>query len=200
MYPFELHLTVRHDGSESFNDRFRIACAEINVKPLIVELGSVGSDVMTSSRFSGDYQGALMHADELSTQLKLKGMPVIRTKIETVPWHPAAETHEAHQYFESHIGINIHSDVEELQLRKIAAENGCHTSRNAFKVYPNHKVIMVTKRDADCNAPEFTARVDAVSKLLADYDFKVSAPIVEFVIYDSNQAHDDRWVNATSVN
>jgi hypothetical protein len=59
---------------------------------------------------------------------------------------------------------------------------------------------MVTKRDADCNAPEFIARVDAVSKLLADYDFKVSAPIVEFVIYDSNQAHDDRWVNATSVN
>lgn len=193
-YPFEMHLTVKNNQDSDFIDVFKIACDAIGVKPLIVELGDVGLDVMTSSRFEGNFLDALAHANTLANSLGVLGLDVIRTKIETAPWHPEAATPNNSQYFESHLAVEVEGDEKERELRTLSVESGCHTSRNAFKVYPNYKVIMVTKRDVNCSAPEFISSVDEVRKVLTDSDFKVGKPIVEFVIYDSNQAHDNEWV------
>lgn len=197
-YPFEIHLTVKCNPSP-FDDpqalTFNQACERIGVKPLVVELGNMAAvDVMTSSKIDGTFTQALLHAIDVTDQFTQFGMTVIRTKIETTPWHPSAAAPTAVQYFESHLAVEVTPSQSVDNLRETAAKSGCHTSRNAFKVYPDHKVIMVTKRDSKCLAPEFIQQVDEIRKVLTDSDYKVGHPIVEFVIYDSNQAHDDAWV------
>lgn len=101
--PFEIHVTV--DASEMRDpimfdekrfdlDLFKKACVEIGVKPIVIDLeindGSEIQDVMTSSKHFGDNRSAYEESERISDKLKDWGFRVIRNKIETIPWHPAA--------------------------------------------------------------------------------------------------------------
>ena len=47
-------------------------------------------DVMTSSVFMGNNTGAYQEMKRISNGLWAAGFEILREKIETVPWHPAA--------------------------------------------------------------------------------------------------------------
>lgn len=47
-------------------------------------------DVMTSSKHFGDNRSAYEEANRIANKLTSFGYKVVRKKIETVPWHPAA--------------------------------------------------------------------------------------------------------------
>jgi hypothetical protein len=205
-YPFEIHTTIRKPGSipQFCND-----CTSIGVKPIILDLQAhtgttVIEDVMTSSRMIGTDSDALCEAARIVEALVGMDHHVVRTKIETVPWHPAApsrangKTMPKDRYFESHLAVTL-PDSSVDQLRTLARGLKAHISRNVFKRRRNGDVVlMLTLRDPDRDtvAEEFRDYVDYTVMTLRDAGFSVGEVEVEFAIFDSNVDHDAAWIGA----
>ncbi len=202
--PYEIHVTV-----EAINDieSFKNHCIEIGVKPIVLDLQKeqeIVKDFMTSSNFFGDNRGAYEKLMEISDFLKNKGYTVLREKIETIPWHPAAPR-KAYKdsampkncYFESHISVVV-KDTTEIKdrLAVIAKRCDAHLSKNFFKKLNDNEFInMVTLRDYKCNYEDFLLKLNKLKEMLYYNEFKFEKEIVEFAIYDTKISHDFNWIN-----
>ncbi len=215
--PYEIHITVERPDNI---DLFKHVCNKIGVKPIIIELEKDGdtvmSDVMTSSVHFGDNQSAVQEAqrifieltnpheyfvNENDTSTDWKSFKVLRTKIETVPWHPAAPSMkndlkmEKSNYFESHLRIVTTIERRPI-LDEIADQYNAHLSRNFFKkLNDSEYIIMMTLRRYDVVSEVFQAKVNALKEVLESYSFEVDKVEIEFAIYDSNDTHDKVWIN-----
>jgi len=209
--PYEIHITV--DFNESFDtlsskdklEYFKENCLDIKIKPILLDLhlkdGAVFKDLMTSSVFMGDNRGAFQEMKRISDGLNLKGWKVIREKIETIPWHPAApsEKHQQpimpeHCYFECH--LNVCAPTSRLEeLAQIACEFGARKSQNIFKKVNDDIVnIMITYRDYEKVFEKFKSHLDKIKNKLSNEGFEVEKEIVEFSIYDTKMSHDAEWI------
>lgn len=109
--PYEIHVTVRTGDIVEF----QTACKVLDVKPIVLALQLPNTtqtmqDVMTSSVHIGTNSSAATAANRLAGELMLVGFDVVRIKVETVPWHPAAPTllgdlMPTDCYFESHVAV-----------------------------------------------------------------------------------------------
>jgi hypothetical protein len=74
---------------------------------------------MTSSKHFGDNRSSYEECERIANHLTKFGFKVVRKKIETVPYHPAAPTITTGEpitngcYFESHIGVIITPERKE---------------------------------------------------------------------------------------
>ncbi len=203
--PYEIHVTV--EIASNYIEDFRLDCAAIRVKPIILDLqgkdGQVAMvDVMTSSTHFGDNRSAYEEARRVEADLKGLNYHVVRVKIETVPWHPAAPTLNQQMppncYFESHIPM-IFSSPDELQhLRKSVTAKELHISRNVFKKTEDGSiVVMATYRKYDGNSSDFKAEVDAHVEALRSRNVQLGPKIhTEFAVYDTKVSHDAKWLTA----
>jgi hypothetical protein len=171
-FPFEIHITVK--GSEKLNEwripRFRTACEELGVKPLLIDAQSregttLFLDPQTSQVHVGDNRSAYTAMKATSSGLTCMGFEVVREKIETVPWHPAAPSQEQgrsdmppHCYFESHILVIV-SEQEIPKVRDTSlsgasmvatAQGGYgHTGHGPIMGYANEEGVE-TVTDWEC--------------------------------------------------
>lgn len=201
--PYEAHVTVHTNEIE----RFKKVCKEIEVKAIVLDLKSKGGkqvfrDVMTSSQFVGNNREALEKINAIAAHLKKNGFDVVRQKIETVPWHPAAPSRDGHKrmppncYFECHFNVITHVDKRE-SLQQIAVQTGSHLSNNAFKILPENMIqIMLTTRVYDSIYEDFLAEVHNIKKKILDSGFTMEKEIIEFSIYDTKISHDAQWLSA----
>jgi len=207
--PFEIHITVKLLNVEQV-DRFKTVCNTIGVKPIVLDLKAGVQDVMTSSVIMSDNKGAYEEMCRISALLTNSGFLVIREKIETVPWHPAAPLVSTdvnpNQYFECHINIVV-NDAERAKLITWN-ENfkiGGHFSKNVFKrINDEDYVQMVTLRSSTITnidvttAPTFIQYINVVlDQLNTTSDLREGAVLkhtIEYAIYDTNIAHDTSWV------
>lgn len=196
--PHEIHLTVRHANV----DQFQAACTSIGVKAVLIALEirqEEFMDLMTSSTFYGTPEAALLEATRQVGELHQLGFNVIREKIESAPWHPQAPTYANAKrmpngaYFESHIAVRTPIFRIE-QLRGIAGLYSAHMSRNAFKIYSDYTVYMLTLRVNQGTAEEFNAQRDLLVAGLQLAGFTLDKVITEFAWYDSKQNHDAAWL------
>jgi NTP pyrophosphatase (non-canonical NTP hydrolase) len=201
--PFEIHVTVDVDLEIGEGDvlnswsgsisRFKEDCVEIGVKPIVIDLeindGSILKDVMTSSKHFGDNRSAYEESERIVSELKDKGYKVVRNKIETVPWHPAAPQNKDKDhplfhgepipngcYFESHIGIIISPEEKEdlNELVDFLNEGICEfsgtakLSRNFFKRTESGKFVnMLTYRSNMVTYKEFESEVRSIEKIIS---------------------------------
>ena len=207
--PYEIHVTVERDEDKNFKDFadiFKIACKKIGVKSIVLDLenkdGVLFKDAMTSSKIYGDNTIAYNEMQRIAGQLKRLGYNVVRQKIETVPWHPAAPTKESdlmpkNCYFESHISVEIDgSDEMKRELSDIASRLGAHLSRNMFKKIDEGKyIVMLTLRDYHVKRSEFESIVkNVVSELKANGWILPKKEVIEFATYDTKISHDYLWL------
>lgn len=198
--PYEIHVTVdlensythKHINEESLNE-FKEDCKSIGVKPIVIDLEmkdkSSMKDVMTSSKFFGDNRTAYEESERIAKRLKEMGYDVVRNKIETVPWHPAApqDKDKDHPlwhgepipngcYFESHIGVIVTKetkpDLEELVdfLNESICEfsGTAKLSKNFFKKTEDGRFVnMLTYRSNMANAKEFEAEVRSIERIIS---------------------------------
>lgn len=198
--PYEIHVTVdlensytrKHINEESL-DEFKEDCKSIGVKPIVIDLEmkdkSSMKDVMTSSKFFGDNRTAYEESERIAKRLKEMGYNVVRNKIETVPWHPAApqDKDKNHPlwhgdpipngcYFESHIGVIVTKETKEdlEELVDFLNESICEfsgtakLSKNFFKKTDDGKFInMLTYRSNMVNAKEFESEVRSIEKIIS---------------------------------
>ena len=208
--PFEIHITV---GKKSYFypdpdsvdeslliEHFRNVCKDLKVKPIVIDLeindGSILKDVMTSSKYFGDNRGAYDEANRISKELEKFGYRILRTKIETVPWHPNAPTINTGYpikngcYFECHIGVLISPDQKE-DLNKFVDDlnSGCteagiielggtaKLSQNFFKKSNDGSkfVNILTYRNSMDGYPKFKNEVDDIKYSLANWQGTLSA-------------------------
>lgn len=219
--PYEIHVTVNTDFismREFTNEQFKEDCLEIGVKPIVLDLemkeGTL-KDVMTSSKHFGDNRSAYEESLRIVNTLKGYGYKVVRNKIESVPWHPAAPTFNTGEpipngcYFESHIGVVITPD-EKKELKKFVkglnnrcTEAGiielggtCKLSQNFFKKSKDGSkfVNMLTYRDNMTSRKSFENGVEAIKWSLNKCGFDFEKVEVEYAIYDTNVKHDSKWI------
>jgi NTP pyrophosphatase (non-canonical NTP hydrolase) len=231
--PFEIHVTV--DATKTFNntmfdgdeedlplmdifdiDKFKNDCSDINVKPIVIDLeindGSITKDVMTSSKHFGDNRSAYEESERICSELRSKGFRVLRNKIESVPWHPAAPVISTGKeipngcYFESHIGVSIYpNQKDELnEFVKSSLTNGhlidlsgtAKLSQNFFKKSKDGSkfVNMLTYRSNMCGSPKFKLEVEGIKHLLQEEGFEFEKVEVEYAVYDTNVNHDAKWI------
>ena len=229
--PFEIHITVDLEKLLETNftiDNFREDCKSIEVKPIVLDLemkeGSI-KDVMTSSKHFGDNRSAYEEANRIANELTSFGYKVVRKKIETVPWHPAAPTFKTGEpipngcYFESHIGVTISPEekpyleglVEELNAGFFSPSRGfsrpsqielggtCKLSQNFFKKSKDGSkfVNMLTYRDNMTCKEDFERDVELIKFLLNEDKFGFEKVEVEYALYDTNVNHDSKWILGT---
>jgi NTP pyrophosphatase (non-canonical NTP hydrolase) len=203
--PYEIHITVEKPEI----DLFKEACGQAGVKPIVIDLErnseSVMIDVMTSSKFFGDNRGAFEEVKRLSKVMSGFGFKVIREKIETIPWHPAAPSINDNNpemppgcYFESHISVICVNQENKNELAILAKDCGAHMSKNFFKKLEHGKFInMVTLREYDKTYESFLRLLDNLKDVLSYYGFKFEKEIVEFNIFDTKMSHDFNWLKQT---
>lgn len=205
--PFELHMTVHLDETESL-DRFRVVCADIGVKPIILDLQatngtSVMNDVMTSSKHFGTNGSVLDEMVRIRGALIDANFRCVRSKVETVPWHPAAPQYSEEPmppncYFESHIAARLKTDDELRIFRNMCERFELHVSQNVFKRYDDGAfVVMATKRDYNTFRGKFEIKVSAAVHALRQEGLNIEEPITEFAVYDTKVSHDYSWLKAT---
>lgn len=213
--PYEIHISIkRPDNIENFKE----VCEKIRVKAIVIDLEKDGDlvmqDVMTSSVHFGDNRSAYEEANRIKYELthlneyyvdlneskiKWTSYTILRTKIETVPWHPAApnygELMPKDCYLESHLRVVAKKEDREL-IEKIAKEHNAHLSRNFFKKLTNDQfIIMVTLRSYTDYVENFHLKVDKLKENLVNLNFTVDKIEVEFAIYDTKISHDYNWIN-----
>lgn len=221
--PYEIHVTVNLDKIKitNFSDKhpyknsdlessletrillFKAICKEIGVKPIVLDLEnggeSVMKDVMTSSHCFGNNASSYIECIRIEERLKEAGFDVIRKKVETVPWHPAAPTIKGDKmpgdcYFEAHIGCVISPEEKEI-LVAIALYNKAHLSKNFFKKLEDGKFVnMLTTRSYSGTFEEFEVTVEHLKNKLTENNIKFEKVITEFAIYDTKVSHDFKWL------
>jgi NTP pyrophosphatase (non-canonical NTP hydrolase) len=205
--PYEIHVTVKAPPGlqQSWLTHFREICAELKVKPIVLNLSSgqkLLSDVMTSSKHFGTNSSAYYAAKHIENGLVTEGFKVERVKIETVPWHPAAPIADQPMplncYFESHIPVEL--EESKLQLLRdwmelTGLQRTLHMSRNAFKRDERGFITqMLTYREYTGSREQFEARLDTIVTILtARWD--IGKVITEFSVYDTKVSHDSSWLN-----
>jgi len=231
--PFEIHVTVEVDlpienGEVVTNwygsiEEFKEDCKEIGVKPIVIDLeindGSTLKDVMTSSKHFGDNRSAYEESERICNELKKYGYKVLRNKIESVPWHPAAPVISTGKeipngcYFESHIGIIISQEEKEdlNELVDFLNESICEfsgtvkLSRNFFKRSESGKFVnMLTYRSNMVTCKEFESEVRSIEKIISGKNdwpllsnfkkFDYEKVEIEYAVYDTNVTHDAKWI------
>ena len=209
--PFEIHVTIE---SPKNLDNFKTICSSlIEVKPIVIDLeindGSIIKDVMTSSKHFGDNRTAYEESKRICRELELHGFKVLRNKIESVPWHPAAPVMSTGKeipngcYFESHIGVTIYPDQkDELNnfvkslTSLIDLSGSAKLSQNFFKKSKDGSkfVNMLTYRSNMCGSPKFKLEVEGIKHLLQEEGFEFEKVEVEYAVYDTNVTHDAKWI------
>lgn len=204
--PYELHVTVEEASSL---ENFRRVCAALEVKPVVLDLHTrdqgIIKDVMTSSVFFGRNAEALTQLEQVSAGLEAAGLKVVRKKIETVPWHPAAPSRMHANpvmpkdcYFECHFAVKTLDDAPHMaQLAALAKELKCHLSKNVFKRHEEGRVtVMATYRSYDGVYEDVKERVDHIASQLKAEGFGVDKELIEFSLYDTKVHHDAGWLKA----
>ena len=209
--PYEIHITVKNESPERIwvND-FGDICEELGVKPITIQLQLEGAkystDVMTSSKHYGDNKSAYEEMKRISDGLKHCCFEVIREKIETVPWHPAAPSNERgnHRmprgcYFESHIAVVVGQDksVYSVALPHIAKEYSSHISKNPFKILDDGNYIqMITYRTYNDVYEDFKEHCANLRNELKYSGYSIENMVTEYSIFDTENHHDEAWIKA----
>ena len=216
--PYEIHITV--DLSENIKtqkeldieiEKFKNICSQIKVKPIVLdlEINNISSirDIMTSSKHFGDNRTAYEECDRINKYLTISGYKVVRKKIETVPFHPAAPIKKDSNYFmpencyfESHISIPINIDQKKDLIQLISngqiAKLKPRLSKNFFKKSMDNRFInMLTYRSHSIGYIEFKENVELIKNELSKSKFDYEKVEVEFAICDTNNNHDIKWIN-----
>lgn len=210
--PYETHITVKRPKKiGTFIGACQSASLDFQnkIKPIVLDLQngggkSVMKDVMTSSKHIGDNKSAYEDAKRMEHYLKVKGFEVLRVKIETVPWHPAAPTKSDIDpqmpkdcYFEAHVGVMMDgTEAQNSKLEKSLKNHDVHLSKNFFKKNDDGSfTLMITYRSYDDVYEDFMDELENIKSTLTRNKFEYEKVITEFSIYDTKISHDFLWLD-----
>jgi NTP pyrophosphatase (non-canonical NTP hydrolase) len=199
-YPYELHVTVSPETNQNL---FKQVCQKLNVKPIVLDLEDdarvLKKDIMTSSKFFGTNEDAYNEIKKISQELKNQNITILREKIETVPWHPAAPRKNGNQkmskygYFEAHFDIKI-SNTDLDKLFNISRIHNLYISKNLKKQTELTSVVMATYRSYKGYFEDFESKIGIIYSELIKDNFDCEKALIEYSLYDTLVTHDKEWI------
>lgn len=195
----ELHVTTNPLTTDPA--LFAEACGSLGVKAHVIynEMpnGQETIDYLTGSEYDCTTAEAFRQLGRIATVLESFGLEVVREKIESTPWHPAAPREEGARhpigtYFESHFTIPDLPTTHGWKLLRYE-QHPFYISTTDNK--RRQGLLFATMRHYDSTSAKFCALVDEIYENLAQ-QVDVSRPTVEFAVYDTNPDHDKKWVES----
>lgn len=200
---FETHITVRLDDASRL-EALRPWCADRGLKCLhiVLDRGLTTSQPMLTRHGNGTLGGELYKAFALRAELEADGFPISRIKLEATPHNdgvPQTATDAACQpsdrYFEHHIKLLLPLAAEMAALAALAQRHNAHLSRNALRIRADAaREHFVTQRCQAVGLGEAKHQLQALLHELNPLGYPVLEVEEEFVVYDSNLALDDGWI------
>lgn len=197
-YPYEIHLTIE---TEDISYLQSVIDKIPNTKLIILDLYRNGKQMENQQVTTSTYVPVGILWNQVLCSLKSNLMhrfQIIRTKIETVPWHPYAaqinpkrfDRHEI--YFETHYKWLIPTNQLFTFRNSFSKQSLTHLSRNALKHPVNGETaIMGTVRTYDRTYEKHKEVLEQEEKeFIMPYIKKVS----EFAFLDSYRVLDKGWL------
>jgi NTP pyrophosphatase (non-canonical NTP hydrolase) len=195
--PFELHVTVELDVFHRVSS-FEMICHNLGLKAIILDLYEINGTVvsheaMTGFKMLGNNKQAYDRLVWIDNELTSKGFRVTRTKIETVPWHPATFTSKLlnNTYYEFHMSLYIKEKAEKDALFNDVYSIGGVISVNVNKNNDGTKFLATFRSNTKNNIQE---QLENIKLKLKQYS--PSDALIEYAIYDTNVSHDSSWINS----
>jgi hypothetical protein len=203
---FETHITVRLDNSIGL-DRLQQWCSDRDLKFLhiLLDRGETVSQPMLTRRGRRNFADELKIANHLAEDLNAEDFPVIRIKIEAAPWNQGVPTSDAealanhaNRYFEHHVRLSIEPTTDLQPLRELAQTHSAHLSRNALQLGCNGcQERFITQRCMGVGRSEAEKRLQILVDSIESLGYTPIDIEAEFVVYDSNFALDNGWIQST---
>lgn len=186
---YEIHITVEENEVSFMDFGYAFSLSPIKIANFNSNNQLVNYDFMTSYKVTNDEDPFQIMADLQS--IISKEFKIIRSKIETVPWHPLCNMKEIPTgYFEAHFKVEGNFDVRKL-------------NDVGINLYKSHRVLsediitnttMLTYREATTRNL-FETNVDALKNYFEQNEIKLAdKPIIEYALYDTNVEHDKEWM------
>jgi hypothetical protein len=187
---YEIHITLQVSNTETFIKD----CAEIGVKPIVIETQNNNifeNQIMTSSKYSGSHYSLVLN--QLVSFFENKKYTILRKKVEI---QPELQKNEEHIYYESHIRLKLPKNFEYQPLIELCTETNFHLSKNLFKKDDNYIWQMITYRDYESlTGGEFALKIYLMEKKLQTLNIFYDKIEIEECVYDSNEEIDKSWLN-----
>ena len=201
---FETHFTITLDESgnlaalSDWGQHHELKCLAI-----VLDRGTAPSQPMLTRHSRGTLTQEKANAAEISRQLTEAGFTVSRIKIEAAPTNADVPRSDAEagvqtdRYFEHHLKILLESDTDLMPLKQIAEQHAAHLSRNALKFREDGKQErFVTQRCFSAGSVTAHQQFELLLHALTTASYTLLKTEAEFVVYDSNLALDDGWIQS----
>eukprot|EP01118_Nematostelium_gracile_P012107 TRINITY_DN4378_c0_g1_i1.p1 TRINITY_DN4378_c0_g1~~TRINITY_DN4378_c0_g1_i1.p1 ORF type:complete len:230 (-),score=60.98 TRINITY_DN4378_c0_g1_i1:434-1123(-) len=207
---FEIHIFVLPlNPNEETIEKFRNACTTNGMKPLLLFLqyddGAKG--VLQSSCYvSGDFATAYAKSLENVEALKSAGFEVVRNKIEALASNEGVPQKEndpmqPNLYFEFHILVskldNSPLELEDIDFlvdtsQKLSSDLQLCIPLSWNYLKPSQRFL--NTRTYNIGREESSKMVDLISTKVIDHNLKIAKVISEYIVYDTNKALDNGWL------
>ncbi|MBG6065432.1 nucleotidyl transferase AbiEii/AbiGii toxin family protein [Micromonospora ureilytica] len=200
---FEIHITVRDheaDALSAFAARHGLKFVHI-----VLDRGTFAAQPMLTLTGRGTLAEQKAVAQRWQRELRATGMYVNRTKIEAAPWcvgvpqsDEQAAAEPAGRYFEHHVKLLLTGPVvaQVLALTDLVEPHGARLSRNARRERAGGaQERFVNQRCHGVGLATAKQRLDDLVATLAAAGHEPVAVEQEYVVFDNNLAHDDRWLD-----
>ena len=190
----EIHVTITPINTSDI-ENFSRACADLRVKPLIINLSN-GMPVqpMTCSMVVGTFLDAKRQAELIQVGLKKSGFTVNRIKIEASPQHEMLKSNWSGPicYFECHIKLLLPNADDVGRLAQLCKAHDVHLSRNALKTDElGASERFVTIRRCASSIDVFKVLTNSVADMLRDKGYRILKSVIEVCVYDDNELIDE---------
>jgi hypothetical protein len=199
---FETHLTVAIE--EEATDRVSAWAAQRGLKfsQILLDRGSHASQPMVTSTGHGLFAEQMEKARTLQRDLATCGFEVTRVKVEAAPWNEGVPLEDSNaaaagnqRYFEHHLKLLLPADADLDRLASIAEPHGAHLSRNARRHRSDGmQERFVTQRCYRTGRATAQAKLEKLAAALKADRWNILEIEQEYVVYDSNLALDDGWI------
>jgi hypothetical protein len=201
---FETHLTVE-PTHEAAMDGLRAIAARYDLKltHVVLHAGRSASQPMLTRHGEGDDESERREIKSLIQRLEAEGLHITRVKIEVAPDShgvpdSAEEASRSHAgtYFEHHVKVLVESLDALSRLLGIAQAHDARLSRNALRIRPDaRQERFCTQRCFRMGRTGASVRLRSLVRAITAESFEVLETVQEFVIYDSNLALDEGWLD-----
>ncbi|MEU8287745.1 nucleotidyl transferase AbiEii/AbiGii toxin family protein [Micromonospora sp. NPDC048905] len=200
---FEIHITVQdHEANllSAFTARHGMKFVHI-----VLDRGTFAYQPMLTLTGRGTLAEQRAAALRWEREVRAAGMQVRRTKIEAAPWcvgvpqsDEQAATEPKGRYFEHHLKLLLTGPAvaQVLALTDLVVPHGARLSRNARRERADGvQERFVNQRCHGVGLTTAKQRLDDLVAALAAAGHEPVAVEQEYVVFDGNPAHDDRWMD-----
>jgi hypothetical protein len=203
---FETHLTVDlPDGAAVTRLADWARARGLKFTHIVLGRGRAPSQPMVTRYGRGRLGEEREAARALAAELAGAGFVVSRVKVEVAPGNTgvprtdsAASAVSAGRYFEHHVKLLLKADADLEAIAAMVRPCGGHLSRNAIKARADgRQERFVTQRCHGVGRGAARRRFEKLLAALAAARLEVVDVEEEYVVYDSNLAADDGWMDET---